>query len=244
MGIKVRSVRLGENAGVPESWLALLDDEEIRRWKAFRLDRDRLSFAAAHALTRLMLAEATGRHPRSLVFGQAATGKPYLADQAQAPCFSLSHTAGCAAVACSEHPVGLDVEAVDRAVLDEGLVRLVTGSETMDVETFFDIWTAKEAVAKAEGFGLSLPLENIHLMPALQPQGGSAGVRLPDGEEHIWYLWRHAPSPRHRLALAHGGTTVDNAVLEKDHLTAWSESFNQVTRPPVDRPLQGMSCTF
>ena len=84
-------------------------------------------------------------------------GKPYFPD---GPHFSIAHSGGIAAcaVASSGQTVGIDVERVGRARM--ATIRLVASDEEQDaVEngcmTATELWTAKEAVLKAAGAGLT-----------------------------------------------------------------------------------------
>ncbi|MEI8396697.1 MAG: 4'-phosphopantetheinyl transferase superfamily protein [Rhodospirillaceae bacterium] len=195
---------------VPRAWIALLDPDETERCCRLRRLRDRLAFAAAHALLRLVLGKALNLPPAAPVLTRDRNGKPVLAAPTGTGLhFNLSHTDGMAAAALSSvGPVGVDVEAVDRpGDLDDALIAFaltpseasaLTGlSETARAEAFFAAWTAREAVAKADGRGLSLPFTSI----SLDRDGRGATITAP-ATVRRWRLWRHHPSARHRLALA------------------------------------------
>ena len=123
----------------------------------------------------------------------------------------LMHTEGMVAVVISEAgQVSVDVETVDRKYIpptDFSALGLSSGkaahlaaqSEPDRSETFIDLWTAREAVAKADGRGLSLPFARIRIDRA----GNSAEIAAEESSPaRRWRLWRERPSPRHRLALA------------------------------------------
>jgi 4'-phosphopantetheinyl transferase len=206
---------------VPPEWLAVLDDGEMARAGSFVRASDRLAFVAAHALKRLALAQALpGRSATALRFGTDTFGKPFLAEPAALQ-FNLSHTAGLVALAVSARsPMGIDVEMGGSSVLcRDAMQSVLNASEQAALaraadwdDAFLALWTAKEAVVKAEGKGLSLPLSRIevHQDRALGPSG-------------YWTLWRSRPTPRHVLALAWDGNdgAVANHRLCGDDLTAW-----------------------
>ena len=56
--------------------LPVLDDEEKARLVRFVHARNRIEFAAAHALTRLALAQVLSVLPASLSFVEGSNGKP------------------------------------------------------------------------------------------------------------------------------------------------------------------------
>lgn len=214
---EVYTIDLAGVAGVPSEWLAVLDDGERARAGAFVHAHDQMAFVAAHALKRLVLARM---YPgQALRFVTNAFGKPFVADGAALQ-FNLSHTTGMAAVAVSSRtPVGIDVEARGSALRYRDAMRSVLSSvELAELESasdweqaFLALWTAKEAVIKAEGKGLSLPLAGI----AIHPDRGI-------GPSRSWTLWRSRPTPHHVLAVAWDGSddAVDLHALCADELTA------------------------
>ena len=121
-------------------------------------------FTVARGQMRRILADCVGLGPRDLIFEYNAYGKPSLANPANGPHFSLSHSAQTAALAvCWHFPVGIDIELVKP--IDGGIAeRFFSKAENLELSTlpdcervsaFFRCWVRKEAVAKALGFGLS-----------------------------------------------------------------------------------------
>ena len=81
--------------------------------------------------------------------------------------FSLSHCNDAVACAVSYHNIGIDVESivpynpdVARRVCSADELKMLEQSLNKDVE-FIKLWTAKEAISKYEGMGLSLPFAEI-----------------------------------------------------------------------------------
>lgn len=229
-GPKVFVVDLAGIDTPPPVWREALDAAEWERACRFRQPADRLAFVAAHALKRLALAaERPGDRPADLRFAVNAFGKPALAEVGSVH-FNLSHTAGLVAVALwRSGPVGLDVETMDGGIADADLARATfTADEVAGLDSepdwtraFFALWTAKEAVIKAEGQGLSLPLSVVTI--------GEAEACGPSGR---WRLWRAEPRPRHLLALAWAGENGQDPVirlLAAADLTAWAGEGS----PPV-----------
>jgi 4'-phosphopantetheinyl transferase len=66
-------------------------------------------------------------------------------------------------------PVGLDVERISTVDVD-GMSRMVLhADETADPATFFTYWTRKEAIVKATGDGLGVPLSQVRVSAPDQP---------------------------------------------------------------------------
>jgi 4'-phosphopantetheinyl transferase len=151
--------------------LALLDDHERDRLARFRRPADQARYLAAHALVRLVLADAAGAPAAALVFDRTCRcgeqhGKPVLPG---GPGFSLTHAGDLVGVAVHPGgPVGLDVEQV-RELTDLAAMAAHACSpreNAPDAEAFFTLWTRKEALLKAAGTGLSAPMSAITLGPS------------------------------------------------------------------------------
>jgi 4'-phosphopantetheinyl transferase len=161
----------GETA-VIRSMLPLLSQDERERALRFRFGRDRAAFSCAHLLLRRCLEQITGRPDWS--FAEGPYGKPALPSALGSPAlaFNISHTRGRVACALARgHEVGVDVETSDANVDHAGLAernfsvreqRMLDGRTGADLAaTFFSIWTMKEAVIKATGLGLQMPLDQF-----------------------------------------------------------------------------------
>ena len=191
--------------------MALLDPHERERLGRFRRPADAARYLAAHALTRVVLGAALDRPPAALVFDRTcrcgeAHGKPRLADRG--PGFSMSHAGAVVGVAVLDGPVGLDVEQVrplsDLAAMDEHV------GAPADPAGFFRTWTRKEALLKATGDGLALPMSAI-----VVDAGGAVcwtGDGAPDGP--VWLCDLHAPD--HSPAAVAGLGATPPRVVEHD----------------------------
>lgn len=181
--------------------VALLDDHERGRLARFRRAADRARYVAAHALARLVLGDAVDRSPAELALNRtcrcgAQHGKPALPG---GPGFSLTHAGDLVGVAVHAGEVGLDVEQV-RPLADLAAMAAHACSpvETApDAETFFALWTRKEALLKATGTGLSAPMSAITLAATgVQEWTGPGAPGRP-----AWWRDLH-PAPGYRAALA------------------------------------------
>jgi 4'-phosphopantetheinyl transferase len=196
----------------------LLCASERQQAERFTSDRRRREYVLAHGLVRAALSRfAPQVAPTAWRFTRNRYGRPFISlpQTAEPLHFSLSHTDGF--VACAVSPcerVGIDVEATDRpaAYLEIAsaffstaeLADLMSLPPAQQKERFFDIWTLKEAYAKARGMGLQLRLDqfSMHFAPQRKPRI-TFSRDLPDGPES-WRFSQFSPSPRHRLAVADG----------------------------------------
>ncbi|NTW56710.1 MAG: 4'-phosphopantetheinyl transferase superfamily protein [Chlorobiaceae bacterium] len=197
----------------PPYWRELLDSNERNQSDRFVRAEDRLSYTAAHALLRKALSLTIDAPAGLLHFSRDGRGKPYL----DMPCFkgitfSLSHTTGMVAVAVGkELSIGVDVEKLDRkAILEHDLAAFGLSREEIDelasmteparTGAFFNLWTAREAVAKADGRGLALSLSSIRI----DRRTGSASIHEvgTPAPASRWSLWQVQPSEQHCLTAA------------------------------------------
>jgi 4'-phosphopantetheinyl transferase len=198
----------------------LLDGHERERLDRFRRPADRARYLAAHALVRLVLADAVGRPAATLEFDRtcrcgAQHGKPVLPG---GPGFSLTHAGELVGVAV--HPggeVGLDVEQVrELGDLPAMVAHVCSPQESAaDAEAFFTLWTRKEALLKAVGTGLATPMSAITLGPAgVLDWTGEDAPRAP-----LW-LADLSPAARYHAAVAGTGTRPEITERRGDELLA------------------------
>jgi 4'-phosphopantetheinyl transferase len=210
--------------------LDILDARERERWSRFMREEDKGLYLVAHATLRLVLAAHSGAVAPAIRFSTicrfcgATHGKPRLEDGAGALEFSLSHSGLYAVVAvCRAVPLGIDVEQVkperDRTRLIEGVLSDVErrAIEALPAEqqglAFLRYWTRKEAMLKATGHGLAVPLKSVTVSahdaaPALLSWAAEPALEAP-----AQLLDLAAPSG-HLAALALLGERLD--VVERD----------------------------
>ena len=157
--------------GVPEPLWNSLSGGERDRANRFLHARDRTLFALTRALLRTLLSEATSVPVNKIAFAEGAYGKPCLAETG-GPHFNVSHSGSWALIGLSDRrPIGVDIEAMHRAGGELELARsffsdaeyraLASLENGMLLQSFYKIWTCKEAVLKALGAGISEHLKDF-----------------------------------------------------------------------------------
>jgi len=166
---------LSESNPVVEAWRQLLSDDEKLRADRFVRRRDRARWIVAHGVLRHLLGRYCGIDPRAIAFVHGAAGKPSLAragTRDAATTFNLAHSHDRALLAVSrDREIGVDLEQVRDDFDPLPIAReFFFGTELAAIEAaaadarrdaFFRHWTAKEAVLKAHGAGLSLALDSF-----------------------------------------------------------------------------------
>lgn len=173
-------VRLDDPTVLTSRRLASLDESERERAARFYSPALADRWRVAHVALRDILGSVTASDPGELRFTQEANGKPGLVTT-QRIGFNLSHSGDLALIAVTEGAaVGVDVERLGEVPEMEGVAAshfareeqdaLWKAPETTRLETFFRIWTRKEAYVKATGVGIG---------PALTRFAVTAGPEAP-----------------------------------------------------------------
>jgi 4'-phosphopantetheinyl transferase len=203
----------------PGREVALLDPGELARFGRFHFDRDRFRFAWAHGKMRRILGSYLQQPAESLRFVTNAFDKPELSavETALPLRFNLSHTQGIAVLALSlDLELGVDVEAI-RPIEREIAKSYFSVAEVKELDEmqgdawlggFYRCWTRKEAILKAEGAGLSLPLDGFDVSLGPNAPAELLCARPPLKFRHPWQLHDLCPAPSTAAALATAGATA------------------------------------
>jgi 4'-phosphopantetheinyl transferase len=115
-----------------------------------------------------------------------ANGKPH----APGIGFNVSHSGHYVAFACSDRPVGIDIEGIGRNM--DIAERVMTPAEYSDFNdyvnecdrehVFIRMWTAKESYMKALGLGFRLPPESFRVLYGYELRGPDKNMALHELE--------------------------------------------------------------
>ena len=198
--VEVVTARLDPGPQAVRALSRWLSEGERSRVARLRFDRERRRFIVARARLRGLLAARLGAAPESIELIYGAKGKPALAERFARSGwrFNVSHCGELAVYAFSRAgEIGIDVEAVHAVrEADDIAARFFSRRENSAYLAlaprarplgFFRCWTRKEALVKALGDGLSMPLAEVDVSAA------------PPG----WRLHSFSPLPGFIAAVAH-----------------------------------------
>lgn len=194
---------------------SLLGEEERRRHQTFCFGEDRHLYLVAHALLRASLSRCSDIHPAAWKFSSEEGGRPELTtdephhDRIR---FNLSHTRGLAAcVIARDVSVGIDVERLDRRVdaesiasryfSDEESQHLAALSADERTARFLEYWTLKESYVKANGGGLSIPLDSFSFRHECNDAWRIHFVGM-ERDPDDWQFVCLKPTPEHVMSIA------------------------------------------
>jgi 4'-phosphopantetheinyl transferase len=194
--------------------LQMLDAAELDRFHRYHFDADRIRFAIAHVNLRRILGAYLDCQPGQVSFSANRFGKPRVtADHPLT--FNLSHSRHFAMLAIAiETEVGVDIEDVRPIELEvaqhyfspveQAALALLEGEDWL--HGFYRCWTRKEAILKAEGVGLQLPLSSFDVSLLPGEPAMLLGVRPPTVFSCPWTL-HHLETPSGTMgALAAGNS--------------------------------------
>jgi 4'-phosphopantetheinyl transferase len=189
---------------------ALLDDVEQERLAHLGHSPAARRFATRRTALRLLLGALLGEDPGRVALEHGANGKPRLAGR-QALTFNLAHRGDTAVIAVARAgSLGVDLESMRPRVSPQRLAArffdereaatLATLSPPLARAAFLRCWTAKEAVLKAIGTGLTEPLSDVAVNA--DPREPLRLLELPDGRRAADWTLHELALVRGRLALA------------------------------------------
>ena len=196
----------------------ILGSDELTRASRFHREADRARFIACRGTLRVILSSYLEDSPAALHFSYGTAGKPLLRNTSGVhPLhFNVSHSQGVAAFAIArDREVGIDIERFQPNFAWEEVAavffsphernRLEAQPIEDQYQAFLDVWTAKEACAKACGEGLSLPFWQLGFSPA---QNGlwTFNPTQEAGERPLWTVQSFTPQVGYTGALAAKGT--------------------------------------
>ena len=165
-------LRTDVDASTQAALQATVSAAERSQAQRFHFEIDTQRFIARRGLVRAVLAKYLQSAPEALAFDLGAHGKPLLVSGVAAKPlhFNYSYSGEALLLAVSEsYELGVDIE-TPRPIAEASEIALQNFSPaekqtlatvTQVTETFFTCWTAKEAVIKALGTGLSRPLNDF-----------------------------------------------------------------------------------
>lgn len=151
----------------------VLSADERNRAARFVFTKDRSQYVTTRAILRVLLGAYAGCAPADITFSYGPYGKPELEGPTKDKLrFNVSHSHSAALLAFTlNRRVGVDIEYRKKDLDIDGLAPSVLSPEeegkleilTLEgrISAFYSYWTCKEAYVKAQGQGISLPLNRI-----------------------------------------------------------------------------------
>lgn len=186
--------KLSRDLAVQQAAWSVLSDDEQERARRYRNDEDRELFIAGRGILRALLGNYLKIPAAEVQLSYSPYGKPFLtANSAEDPLeFNLSQSAGQALFGYTRSArVGVDLERIQPDLRISELAEkyfsfaerkyLTRLSPEAQVRAFFQCWTGKEALLKAQGTGLLISPEHVDVSFSLDQPAQS--LAIPGGME-------------------------------------------------------------
>jgi len=172
-GVSVWRIGLRASAATLRAMRGMLSRAERQRVARRRARAEWRRATLSFGLQRLLLGLALARRRRALRIVRQRYGKPVLAlARDRWLRFNASHSGDTLLVALGgTRPLGIDIERRDHRKAPRVPARLLSAGERARLQlldedarprAFLQLWTRKEAAAKADGSGFALGFANIH----------------------------------------------------------------------------------
>lgn len=172
--VHIWSVDLDQCKNDLHSAASVLSKDELERANRYYFEHDRVRYAAARMILRILLGWYENIAPHQLNFHYNDYGKPFINNVhgKNHTHFNVSHSQNQALFAFSRaDELGIDIEFMRPSFATVDIAkRYFSPDELTDLQytpvedrviSFYDCWTRKEAYIKAKGLGLSLALNSF-----------------------------------------------------------------------------------
>lgn len=193
------------------SFERLLSPGEIERAGRFKFEKDRNSFVITRGVLRTLLSGYLEIPPSEIRLKYTPYGKPFLPNGNLK--FNVSHSGDMAVFAfVLDTEVGIDIEKVkhDFDVMELArnffskyeVAAMENIPETELKRAFYRCWTRKESFIKAEGSGLSFPLDQFAVSLDDDEEASLIHTQWDLHEKDKWSLYSFLPGRHYIGALA------------------------------------------
>ncbi len=195
-----------------EIYRRLLSLEEISRSKKFKFEKDRTLNIMARSALRTLSSLYLGHTASAIEFKYGTYGKPDYNFPTDLK-FNVSHSGKLVVLAfVKDSEIGIDVEKIktdfDVLNLAENFfstteVKMLHDVQQDDVyQAFYHCWTRKEAFIKAEGSGLSFPLDAFSVSMDENKKAKLLQTKWNSAEKNKWSLFSFSPTNEYVGAIA------------------------------------------
>lgn len=156
------------------TFLGTLSNDELIRANQFVYKKDHIQYVLARGILRDILSRYLLKEPKSIQFNYGTYGKPYLDLTYRWLNFNVSHSGNMALYAIAKNAqIGIDIEKYHEIDSYECIAKDYFSEQeycaimniplSERLSAFFTLWTKKESILKALGYGLSYALDKFHV---------------------------------------------------------------------------------
>jgi 4'-phosphopantetheinyl transferase len=167
--VDVWRIKISSNLEFIDDFFKVLLPDEIIRANRYMQKKDRLRFVVSRGSLRCLLSKYTNQSATSIKFVVSSNKKPFIYQQNLK--YNVSHSGDWVLIAISNTEVGVDTEEMDatfnyKEILADNFskdeINYIAHQDS--VNSFYLLWTRKEALTKATAQGLD---NNLQYIPSL-----------------------------------------------------------------------------
>ena len=219
---------------------AWLSGNEIGRLNHYRSSTRRKQFLLGRVLLRVVLSKYAEVAPETWKFQTNAHGKLFLDPSHGLPIFfNLSHADNRVIIAVSSiRDLGIDIESMhkrraflkiaNRYFAPDEIKSLSNLSTPLQAPRFFELWTLKESVLKACGFGLS---DNLSRVRFTFPSEDKLSLDFDSSNNDLanWQIWQIEISKPYFLALSAKSAGIKITEIETQKFLSLEQTVPEKT---------------
>jgi 4'-phosphopantetheinyl transferase len=192
-----------------QNLMNLLNTGELEQMHKLHMRPDKHRFIIARGTLRRILSKYLNLPPTEICFDKNAYGKPILEYHTQGNIyFNISHSGHYVVIAITKiAPIGIDIENTERTINHLEIAKRFFHKNEYEYlqnctadklnKDFFHIWTCKEAVIKALGYGLTYGLDTF----SVQPDSDYESKLISIADANQFYLKSWDIDVNHRAAI-------------------------------------------
>jgi len=199
------------NSDVKYFW-EILSFKEREKALRFRFEKDKNCFVIARGILRVLLGKYILKDPKKIEFQYSENGKPSIESNEKVK-FNLSHSKDAIVIGfVKDYEIGVDVEFIKKDMefediansffSEEEIHELMCFNKKEKSQAFFNCWTRKEAFIKAEGSGLSFPLNEFVVSLKNKNSAKLLSTKWDETEKEKWSLEAFTPFENYIGAIA------------------------------------------
>jgi 4'-phosphopantetheinyl transferase len=217
------------NADLFEKLLSKLPEERSARIRKFFKKENALQTLFGDIIIQIHLSTFLHCKPQALIFNRNEYGKPLLTNNENIH-FNVAHSKSWVAAAIDSSTIGIDIEYIKKNDISiakrffcaDEYNALLTKKETEQTDLFYRLWTLKESFIKAEGKGLSLPLDSFSFAKSTDTE---ITMQLTSGDSHNYRFLQYPVDPQFKCAVcfSKSGNEIPDNITIIDHEKASDE---------------------
>ena len=169
--IHIWRLQLSANLHLVNNMASILSVDEVVRANSYLQEKDKNRFILSRGILRLILSKYFSEHAESIRFAVGENKKPFVQSHSVSLHYNIAHAGDWVLIAVSNSPVGIDIEHINSSFDFIEILPLCFSNDEVNFiqsrESFYLLWTRKEALVKATGKGIDNDMPFVPCMDGM-----------------------------------------------------------------------------